>query len=235
MILEKDGLKKIMIKQYCVIFDMDGVLADTGPIHLKSWIMIANELGIKITKKFFKETFGQQSIPIMRKLAGPNINQLEIEKFASLKEKYYRDMVKDEIKPLPGVITLIKLLKEKKFKLAIGSSGPPENIDLLLNGLKIKQYFDVIISAKDVKKGKPAPDVFLIAAKRLNIAPKRCLVIEDAPVGLEAAMRAGMKSIALTTTHNKDELSNANFVCPDLSYLNVNHITELLNIKYKKN
>lgn len=224
-----------MKKQYCVIFDMDGVLADTGPIHFKSWIMIANELGIKIAKEFFEETFGQQSIPIMRKLAGPNINQLEIEKFAALKEKYYRDMVKDKIIPLPGVISLIKLLKEKKFKLAIGSSGPPENIDLLLNGLKIKQYFDVIISAKDVKKGKPAPDVFLIAAKRLNIAPKRCLVIEDAPVGLEAAIRAGMKSIALTTTHNEDELSNADFVCPDLSYLNVNQITELLNIKYKKN
>ncbi len=223
-----------MNSEYCVIFDMDGVLADTATIHFKSRVMVANELGVKMTKKFFEETFGQQSIPIMRKLVGPNINQLDVEKFVALKEKYYRDMVKDEIKPLLGVINLIKSLKKKNSKLAIGSSGPPENIDLLLNGLNIKQYFDVIISAKDVKKGKPAPDVFLIAAKRLNIEPKNCIVIEDAPVGIEAAIRAGMKSIALTTTHNEDDLSNADLICPDLSYINTEQILKLLSKNKKK-
>lgn len=106
-----------MGSEYCVIFDMDGVLADTATIHFKSWVMLANEIGVKMTKKFFEETFGQQSIPIMRKLVGPNINQLDVEKFAALKEKYYRDMVKDEIKPLLGVINLIKSLKKKNFYL----------------------------------------------------------------------------------------------------------------------
>ncbi len=221
---------KNMFENYCVIFDMDGVLADTGPIHYESWVKLAKQIGVKFSKRFFNLTFGQQSISITRELVGPKIKQEVVEKWANLKELYYREMVKDELKPLPGALVLIKVLHARNFKLAVGSSGPPENVDLLLSTLGIKEYFDVIITAAEVKNGKPAPDVFLIAAEKLNIKVDNCLVIEDAPVGITAAREAGMKVIALRTTHCNVDLLNADIVVQDLSSVNINDILKLLDI-----
>ncbi|MHA1285619.1 MAG: HAD family hydrolase, partial [Promethearchaeota archaeon] len=121
-------------------------------------------------------------------------------------------------------------LKKYNFKLAVGSSGPPENVDLLLKTLKIKDLFDVIITAADVDKSKPHPDVFLKVSEKLNISPDKCIVIEDAPVGIEAARRAGMRSIALTTTHDYKELIDADLVVKDLSYVSIDDIFELFGI-----
>ena len=222
---------KNMFENYCVIFDMDGVLADTGPIHYESWVKLAKQIKVKFSKKFFNITFGRQSISITRELVGPKIKQEVVEKWANLKERYYREMVKDKLKPLPGALVLIRELHARNFKLAVGSSGPPENVDLLLSTLSIKDYFDVIITAAEVKNGKPAPDVFLIAAERLNIKVDNCLVIEDAPVGITAARKAGMKIIALRTTHCNVELLDADKVVQDLSYININDILKLLDIK----
>lgn len=220
-----------MFENYLVIFDMDGILADTGPIHYESWAKMAREdAKVEFTREFFEQTFGQQSIPITRKLVGQDVDQALVEKWADLKEQYYREMVKDKLEPLPGAVELIKSLKKHDFKLAVGSSGPPENVELLLNSLNIKQYFDVIITADDVKNGKPAPDVFLICAERLNLKPKNCIVIEDAPVGIEAAKRAGMSIIALTTTHKKKELSDAGLIAKDLSYIHKDDVLKLLKI-----
>lgn len=222
---------KNMFENYCVIFDMDGVLADTGPIHYESWVKLAKQIGVKFSKKFFNLTFGQQSVTITRELVGPKIEQEVVEKWADLKERYYREMVKDELKPLPGALVLIKVLHARNFKLAVGSSGPPENVELLLSTLSIKDYFDVIITAAEVKNGKPAPDVFLIAAEKLNIKVDNCLVIEDAPVGIAAARKAGMKVIALRTTHCNVELLDADMTVQDLSSINLKDILELLGIK----
>lgn len=218
-----------MNKEYCVIFDMDGVLADTGPIHFESWVKMAREIGAEFTKDFFERTFGQQSIPITRELVGSNVDQQQVEKWANLKEQYYREMVKDKLEPLPGVINIIKNLKAKKLKIAVGSSGPSANVELLLTSLKIKHLFDVIVTAEDIEQSKPAPDVFLYAAKKINVKPEHCLVIEDAPVGIIAAKRAGMKVIALTTTHHKDDLPEANLIIKDLSCIDVNNILKLLS------
>lgn len=216
---------------YCVIFDMDGVLADTGPIHFESWVKMANEIDVEFTREFFEDTFGQQSVIITRKLLGDEVDDKELVKRANLKELYYREMVKDKLEPLPGAIELIKTLKDKQFKLAVGSSGPPENVELLLNSLKVKKYFDVIITAAEVSKSKPEPDVFLIAAKKVNVKPENCIVIEDAPVGIEAAKRADMKSIAITTTHDKNELSSADLIVKDLSFVSIKDIIKLLKIE----
>ncbi len=216
---------------YCVIFDMDGVLADTGPIHFESWVKMANEIGVEFTREFFEDTFGQQSVIITRKLLRDEVDDKEVVKRANLKEFYYREMVKDKLKSLPGAIGLIKTLKDERFKLAVGSSGPPENVELLLNTLKIKKYFDVIITAAEVSRSKPEPDVFLIAAENINVKPENCIVIEDAPVGIEAAKRAGMKSIAITTTHDEKELLIADLIVKDLSFVSIKDIIKLLKIE----
>jgi len=220
-----------MYQNYAVIFDMDGVLADTGPIHYESWVKMANEIGKTFKKSFFEATFGQQSVPITRQLVGRNVDQNLVEKWAQLKEQYYREMLKDKIKPLPGVIELIEDLKSINFKLAVGSSGPPENVELLLTSLKIEHFFDTIITAAEVQNGKPSPEVFIIAAQKINVKPQNCLVIEDAPVGIEAAKRANMKCIALTTTHEIVDLRIADMIVQDLTYVSVNSILDLLNIK----
>ena len=221
-----------MLENYLVIFDMDGVLADTGSIHFQSWTNMAREdANAEFTREFFEETFGQQSIPITRKLVGPKVEQALVEKWADLKEKYYREMVKDKLESLPGAIELIRDLKKKNAKLAIGSSGPAENVELLLTTLRIKKYFDIVITAEDVENGKPAPDVFLIAASRLNLEPENCIVIEDAPVGIEAAKRAGMKSIGLTTTHKKEELHQADIIVKDLTFIHRDDLLKLLEEK----
>ena len=220
-----------MFNKYAVIFDMDGVLSDTGPVHFESWVKMTSEIGVEFTKEFFEKIFGQQSPEIIRKLMGPNVDEITIEKWANLKEKYYRDMVKDQLKPLPGVIELIKELYDLKFKLAVGSSGPRENVELLLTSLKIKRFFNAVITAAEIKRGKPEPDVFLEAAKRVKIKPNKCVVIEDAPVGIESAKRAGMKCIALTTTHPEKELYNADLIVKDLSEISSKDIKSLLNIE----
>ena len=220
-----------MYQNYAVIFDMDGVLADTGPIHYESWVKMANEIGKTFKKSYFEATFGQQSVPITRQLVGRNVDQNLVEKWAQLKEQYYREMLKDKIKPLPGVIELIEDLKSINFKLAVGSSGPPENVELLLTSLKIEHFFDTIITAAEVQNGKPSPEVFIIAAQKINVKPQNCLVIEDAPVGIEAAKRANMKCIALTTTHEIVDLRIADMIVQDLTYVSVNSILDLLNIK----
>ena len=126
-----------MFSNYCVIFDMDGVLADTGPIHYESWVKMAAEIGIEFTRDIFEETFGQQSPTITRRLVGTEVDNNLVEKWANLKEQYYREMVESKLTPLPGVIRIIKELKSEDFKLAVGSSGPPENVVLLLKKLKI--------------------------------------------------------------------------------------------------
>lgn len=220
-----------MFNKYAVIFDMDGVLSDTGPVHFESWVKMTSEIGVEFTKEFFEKIFGQQSPEIIRKLMGPNVDEITIEKWANLKEKYYRDMVKDQLKPLPGVIELIKELYDLKFKLAVGSSGPRENVELLLTSLKIKKFFNAVITAAEIKRGKPEPDVFLEAAKRVKIKPNKCVVIEDAPVGIESAKRAGMKCIALTTTHPEKELYNADLIVKNLSEISSKDIKSLLNIE----
>jgi beta-phosphoglucomutase family hydrolase len=218
-----------MYSDYAVIFDMDGVLADTGPLHYQSWVKISKEIGKRFSKEFFKSTFGRQSVPIIRDLVGNDVDEDLVRKWADLKEKYYREMVRNNIVPLPGVLRIIKELNDLKFKLAVGSSAPPENVDLLLNSFKIAHYFNIVITAPDVKNGKPAPDVFLAASEKLKIVPSNCIVIEDAPVGIQAAKNAGMKCIALETTHPAKELLAADLIVSDLSKIRLKDIIELFN------
>ncbi|MBD3197763.1 MAG: beta-phosphoglucomutase family hydrolase [Candidatus Lokiarchaeota archaeon] len=217
-----------MYEYYCVIFDFDGVIADTGPIHYRSWKKLAEELNVEYDTEFFEETFGQQTVPIVKKMVSEEITNEKAQKLGKKKEQYYRDMLGDDIQPLPGVKVLIKALHKLHFKLAIGSSAPRKNIDLLLKSLDLNNFFDIIIAAEDIKNGKPAPDVFLTIAKDLKLNQKNCLVIEDAPVGIKAAKIADMKTIALTTTHEEEKLKDADMVLKDLSEIDYNEIIKLL-------
>lgn len=192
-----------------VIFDMDGVLVASGPAHLASWKMAARKNGLDISDQRFRATFGRPSRDIIRLLWGEHVTAEEIQKIDDLKEQLYRDLVTGMVPLTIGTREALQGLHAAGFKLAVATSGPRENVELVLREKNLGSLFGAVVTGHDVKNGKPAPDCFLLAAERLGVAPRDAVVIEDAPVGIEAALAAGMKCMALTGTHPAETLQES--------------------------
>ena len=217
-------------KEIAVIWDMDGVIADTASYHFKAWQGVFQKRGVKFTERDFKRNFGQRDDTIIRNILGEVISQGEIDAIAEEKEENFRKAVGQRIKALPGAINLIKLLTENGFKVALASSAPIKNIQLLTEGLGINNCFQSIISGRDVTEGKPSPQGFLLAAQRLGVKPENCIVIEDAVAGVAAAKRAGMRCLAVTNTHPETSLMEADLVVDTLEAVSVNDLERLLSL-----
>ena len=214
-----------------VIWDMDGVIADTAPYHLKAWQQVFRKRGVNFTEEDFKRNFGQRNDTIIRNTLGLSTSQSEIEAIANEKENIYRNIVKDKIRPLPGAVNLIKSLAENGFKMALASSAPIENIQLITTRLDINHYFQAIVSGREVTKGKPSPQGFLLAAQRLGVEPKQCIVIEDAVAGVSAAKKAGMRCLAITNTHPRTSLTEADLIVDTLEEVSASYLEKLLTLK----
>ena len=212
-----------------VIWDMDGVIADTAPYHLKAWQEVLRKRGINFTEEDFRHCFGQRNDTIIRSALGKEVSQEEIDTIAKEKEAGFRQRIRQNLKPLPGAIKLIKSLAEGGFKLALASSAPIENIQLVIIGLGISDYFHAIITGRDVTEGKPSPQSFLLAAQKLGIEPKNCVVIEDAVAGVSAAKKAGMRCLAITNTHPRTSLTEADLIVDTLEEISVNDLERLLS------
>ncbi len=204
-----------------VIWDMDGVIADTAAYHLKTWQEALAQKGVDFTESNFKESFGQRNDRVIRGVLGEETTDDEISAIADEKEASFRRRIGDHLKPLPGVIELMKALTERGFRMALASSAPIENIRLLLEGLDIGSFFQCIVSEKDVTEGKPSPQVFLLAAEKLGVSPGSCIVIEDAVAGVAAAKRAGMYCLAVTNTHAETSLTEADLIVSSLAAVSV--------------
>lgn len=215
-------------KSTAIIWDMDGVIVDTAPYHFKSWRYVFRKRGIDFTEADFKRKFGQRNDAIIRSTIGSNIADNEMEAIAREKEEYFRRIVWDNVKPLPGATELIKTLAEQGFKMAVASSAPPENIQLLLGSLGITGYFQQVVSGREVTESKPSPQIFLLAAKKLGVARENCIVIEDAIAGVAAAKKAGMFCIAVTTTNPRESLREADLVIDSLAELRVISLEQLI-------
>jgi beta-phosphoglucomutase len=190
-----------MSGQYAAIFDMDGVLVDTYLAHYRSWLEMAEPEGLHFTEAQFAPTFGRTSREIIAHFWGNDrYDDNAIAALDARKEAVFRRIVEADFPAMPGIVDLLQALYEAGFKLAVGSSGPPENVDLVLDKLGTRSLFDAIITGNDVVRGKPDPQVFLLAADRLGVPPARCAVIEDAPAGVAAANAAGMVSVGLMST-----------------------------------
>ncbi len=189
-----------------VIFDFDGVLVDTGEYHKQSWHDLAKNEGLQFSDEYFYSTFGMQNYQILPKMAGRELSNDEINRLSEWKESRFRDLIADGIKPMDGVKELLLDLKSTGFKLAVGSSAPRVNLDFMLGGASLSGMFDAEVSGEDVKNGKPAPDTFLKAARRIGVEPERCVVIEDAIAGVLAGKSAGMKVVAITTSTKREKL-----------------------------
>ena len=211
-----------------VIFDLDGVLVDTGWAHRRAWYDLAEREDLDMSHEFFASTFGMQNYQILPMLYGRDLSRDEIKRLSDWKEQRYRDLIAEKLALPPGADRLLDELKDAGFLLAIGSSAPKANLDLVLERLHLNHYFDVCVTKEDVANGKPAPDTFLKAAQKLALPPHRCVVVEDAVQGVEAGKAAGMVVIALTTTRDQAALSRADMIVDGLGELKVEDFKKLL-------
>jgi beta-phosphoglucomutase family hydrolase len=183
-----------------VLWDLDGTLVDSADYHWRAWRDTLSREGTSITYEQFLDGFGQKNDRILRKWFGADLTADRIAQLGGDKEAAYRRITEAEgLSPLPGAAPWLAALRQAGWKQAIASSAPRANVDVMLRVSGLDRYFDALVAAEDVSIGKPDPEVFLMAASRLRIEPSRCIVVEDAPAGIEAARRAGMKCIGVTT------------------------------------
>ena len=211
-----------------VIWDMDGVLADTAPHHLLAWQETFAKRGINFTEADFKRGFGIRNDAIIKNTLGEQVTEAEIETIAREKEATFRRIIGKDVKPLPGALELLQALDERGVKMAIASSTTIENIRLIIGSLGIKKYFKAVVTGHDVTEGKPSPQVFLLAAKRLGAEPRNCIVFEDAVAGVKAAKSAGMYCVAVSNTHPREKLTEADLIVETLEMVTVKDLEKLL-------
>jgi HAD superfamily hydrolase (TIGR01509 family) len=200
------------------IFDHDGVLVDSFELHVDSWLELARRTGLPITRGFLHETFGMTNPAIFGRLLGRELPAEQLAAYAELKESCYRERARDRLTLMPGVRDLLDALTERDARLAIGSSGPLANLELTVEVCGLSGRFAAIASLEDVSRGKPDPQVFLVAARKAGCRPERAVVFEDAIVGVQAARAAGMLAVGVGSSRPLDELiaAGADVAVPDL-------------------
>jgi len=209
-----------------VIWDLDGVIIDSAQEHLKAWQRLARETGVTFTEEQFWSTFGQRNDAIIPTVWGAHPPE-RVRELADQKEAYFREFVRETAAPLPGAIELLSALHDAGYAQALASSTPMANIQLISDVLGLRRYLSVLVSGETVPHGKPAPDVFLKAAEELKVEPTKCLVIEDAVAGVEAAHAGGMRCIAVAGERDLPGLRKAEMVVRDLREVTVARIRQL--------
>ena len=195
---------------WAALFDWDGVIIDSSRHHEESWERLAVEVDRPLPEGHFKRGFGRKNEYIIPTLLNWATEEPEIRKLSLRKEALYREVVAEwGLEALPGVRTWLERLRDAGVPCAIGSSTHRANIDLSLGLIGLTEFFQAIITAEDVSHGKPDPEVFLKGATALGMDPGRCVVFEDALVGIAAARAGGMKVVAVATTHPASELHEA--------------------------
>lgn len=208
------------VPPFAVLWDMDGVIVDSGPLHFLAWREALKQEGVRLSEEDFRRTFGQRNDTIIADLVGPDVPAERASAIGEAKERRYRALVRQKgIDALPGALGWIRRLHGRGVPQAIVSSAPLENITTILECLGATGFFQVLVSGEQVSRGKPDPESFLLAARQVGVPPERCVVVEDAPAGVEAARRAGMACLALTTSHPGTALAEADQVADGLAGL----------------
>ena len=210
-----------------VLWDMDGVLVDTGEAHFQSWSVTFEERSIPFTREQFRTTFGMNNAGILEIILESPPSPDLLAEIGDRKESLFRDLVKGRVVLLPGVLDWLDRLRNQGFRQAIASSAPYANIDAVVGELGIGTYFAALVSGADLP-GKPDPAVFFKAADLIGVPPACCVVVEDAVAGVEAAKRGGMKCIAVTTTNPPNTLREADVVIEQLDALPADAFVHLL-------
>jgi beta-phosphoglucomutase len=181
-----------------VLWDLDGTLADSREYHWRAWKEAMGAEGLPLTEAQFLASFGQRNDAILGAWLGAGADPVRIRRIGDAKEAFYRELVREEgITPLPGAAEWVRSLHADGWRQAIASSAPRQNVEVMQEALGFEGLIEVLVAAEDVSEGKPDPEVFLRAAHRLGVPPDRCVVVEDAEAGIEAARRGAMASVGV--------------------------------------
>jgi len=213
-----------------VLFDVDGVLADSYVQHRESWRRVARADGQDFTDEAFHATFGRHTREIIEMLWDSPRTAEQVRVLDDAKEATYRESVRNSFPAMPGAVDLIRRVHAGGILIGIGSSGPRENVGLTIEKLGIRPYLTAVITGSDIRQGKPHPEVFLKGAEGLHLPPSQCVVIEDARPGIEAGKAAGMKCIAFQSRgHYRDEYDQADLIVETMAEISVEVIRGLVN------
>ncbi len=210
-----------MAFDFAAIFDMDGVLIDSFNAHYQSWLEMAGRRGLSISQQQFQASFGSTARHSMAQFWGAGrFSDDDMKAMALEKEADFRRIIAVDFPAMPGAADLIARLHKAGFGVAVGSSAPRENVAPAIERLGVQEWLGAVVTGSDVQHGKPDPQIFLVAAERLGLPPARCVVIEDAPVGITAAAAAGMACVGLASTgRTRTLLHKAQLVVDSLSEL----------------
>ena len=214
-----------------ILWDMDGVIADTAEAHYAAWQALMAECGASVTRAQFEASFGMHNPPILREWLGPEVPDAEIVRLGRRKEVLYRANVAGSVRMLPGVGAWLERGRARGYRQAVASSGEMANIVAILGELGIGNYFEALLAGAFLPRSKPDPAIFLQAAAALGATPAESLVIEDGIVGVEAARSAGMRCIAVTTTHSAAKLTGADLIVDHLDALDEDAFERLLGCR----
>lgn len=225
-VTQAGGARILRTYFHAVFWDLDGVIVDTDAVHYQSWLAVLPRYGLTMSPEMSRRTIGMNNAKILRMLHGGEVSQATLREIGNAKEAHFRELVTQGLQPMVGVQDWLKQFEAWGFMQAIASSAPMANIMTILNSLDLAKFFKEIISGQDLP-AKPDPAIYLEAARRIGVEPMRCIVIEDALVGVEGALAAGMRVIAVTTTFTTAELSRADFVVAGLESLEPKHLSTL--------
>lgn len=217
------------MRSWAALFDWDGVVVDSSRAHELSWEALAREEGRMLPEDHFRRGFGMKNARIIPELLGWTQDPVEIKRLSNRKEALYREIIRERgIEPLPGVREFLRRLREAGVPCVVGSSTDRENISTILGITGLECFFSGMVCAEDVSQGKPDPEVFLKAAAKAGCPPERCVVFEDALVGIAAARAAGAKVVGVAHTHPPEEILHADRVVARLDELELGDLERLI-------
>jgi beta-phosphoglucomutase len=218
--------------RYAVLWDVDGVIIDSAEQHRAAWEALAHAEGLPYSDDAFWPTFGMRNADVIPRLYGVSAPPERVAALGERKEAIYRELLAKEARALPGAKELMAALHAAGYRQALGSSAPERNLALIVELLGLSPWLEATVSGESVAHGKPAPDIFLAGAAKLGVAPERCLVIEDAPAGIQAAHAGGMRCLAVRRAGQPDTpgLDAADYVANSLEVVDVALVDHLLGV-----
>ena len=213
-----------------LLFDMDGVIADTNPFHKEAIKVFCSKHGIEVDDDYLKtKVYGRTNQEWIPALFG-NLSSAEVNAYADEKEAIFRDMYAPHLQLVPGLADFLAEASQSGIPCAVGTSAPNENARFILDNTGLSKQFEAVLDAAHVTKGKPAPEVYLKAAKAIGQAPAQCIVFEDALVGVAAGKAAGCKVVGIGTTHSSQELQEADLYTSDFQGLSIDKLDALFTL-----
>jgi HAD superfamily hydrolase (TIGR01509 family) len=214
---------------YALIFDMDGVLVDNTAYQARAFQMLFRDLGLTTNaRRLLERLNGMPATTILKTVFTHDVPKKKLEEYATQREFLYRTLYWDKRREVAGLTSFLQAARAAGFKIGLGTGSINETISYLIDHLNIRQYFDVIVGKDDVDNGKPHADTYTLTAKKLGIPPEQCLVFEDALMGEQAAYKAGMRCIALSTSIKPDKFQAPLAVIKDFTDLTPQQVLDLL-------